>query len=81
MHTSSGNLRRWQRRYFVGAAIIAPFSPFLYLQGQYTRWKVGVLPDAAGPTTGKTGDGCAAKLLVIGESTVAGLGASTHDSA
>ena len=81
MHTSSGNLRRWQRRYFVGAAIIAPFSPFLYLQGQYTRWKVGVLPDAAGPTTGKTGDGCAAKLLVIGESTVAGLGASTHESA
>lgn len=82
MRTSSDNLRRWQRRFFVGAALIAPFSPFLYLQGQYTRWRVGVLPDAAGPTTGKSGSGeSAAKLLVIGESTVAGLGASTHEAA
>jgi lysophospholipase L1-like esterase len=80
--TNSDKLRQWQRRYFVGAALIAPFSPFLYLQGQYTRWKVGVLPDADGPTTGRTSaENHPAKLLVIGESTVAGLGARTHDVA
>jgi len=65
----------------IGAALVAPVSPILYLQGQYTRWKVGVLPDAAGPTTGRTGEGDAAKLFVIGESTVAGLGASSHELA
>ena len=31
----------------VWAAMIAPLTPFLLLQGQITRWKVGVLPDAA----------------------------------
>jgi len=41
-----------------------------------------VLPDASGPTTGLIGIGeKPAKLLVIGESTVAGLGARTHDLA
>jgi len=74
-------LGHWQRKYFLGAALLAPISPFLYLQGRYTRWKVGILPPAAGPTTGHTGEGDAAKLLVIGESTVAGLGARTHELA
>jgi lysophospholipase L1-like esterase len=78
MQTNSDNLRRWQRRYLIGAALLAPFSPFLYAQGQYTRWKVGVLPDAGGPTTGRTGKGDAARLFVVGESTVAGLGARSH---
>jgi lysophospholipase L1-like esterase len=66
----------------VGAALMLPVSPFLYLQGQYTRWKVGVLPDAGGPSTGVFGEGSApAKLFVIGESTVAGLGARSHEYA
>jgi lysophospholipase L1-like esterase len=65
----------------IGAALVAPISPFLYLQGQYTRWKVGLLPDAGGPNTGRTGDGNAARLFVLGESTVAGLGASSHEFA
>jgi len=78
----NGNrLRQLQRKFFIGASLVAPISPFLYLQGRYTRWKVGVLPPAAGPTTGRTGEGEAAKLLVLGESTVAGLGARTHDVA
>src|SRR6476661_3453466 len=81
MQQNGDNLRRWQRRFIIGAALVAPISPFLYLQGQYTRWKVGVLPDAAGPTTGRTGEGDAAKLFVLGESTVAGLGARSHDLA
>ena len=79
MAGNGNNLNRWQRRYIVGAAAIAPFAPFLLLQGQIIRWKIGVLPDAAGDKFGKSGEGeTAAKLFVIGESTVAGLGARTH---
>jgi lysophospholipase L1-like esterase len=76
------NLRRWQRRFTRSAAVIAPIAPFLWAQGQRVRKKVGVLPDAAGPKRGIAGTGeNVAKLLVIGESTVAGLGARTHDKA
>ena len=76
------NLRRWQRRYLIGAAAIAPLSPFLLLQGQITRWKVGLLPDAEGERRGMVGNGPdPASLFVIGESTVAGLGARRHEFA
>jgi lysophospholipase L1-like esterase len=64
-----------------GIALL-PLAPLLYLQGQITRWKIGLLPNAGGDTWGRTGDGDdAARLLVIGESTVAGLGARTHEHA
>jgi lysophospholipase L1-like esterase len=76
------NIQKWQRRFVAGAAMIAPFAPFLLLQGQITRWKVGILPDAAGERAGMYGTGNdPAKLFVIGESTVAGLGARTHEFA
>ena len=51
------NLVVWQAKYLVSAALILPVSPFLFLQGQYTRRKVGLLPDAAGEKTGIVGDG------------------------
>lgn len=72
----------WQTKYVVAGALILPFAPLLYLQGQMTRRRVGVLPDAAGPKTGTTGvaDG-AVEMLAIGESTIAGLGAKTHQAA
>ena len=54
----------------------------LFLQGRITRWKVGVLPDAAGEREGTIGSGGdAANLWVMGESTVAGLGARDHEHA
>ena len=82
MNSNDTNLRAWQRRFFRGAAMVAPLAPFLFLQGQITRWKVGVLPDAGGEKQGKYGAGDSpAKLFVIGESTVAGLGARTHELA
>ncbi|HKX84006.1 MAG TPA: SGNH/GDSL hydrolase family protein [Pyrinomonadaceae bacterium] len=75
-------LERWQAIYIGTGIAILPVAPFLYLLGQYTRYKVGVLPEPDGPRTGIVGGGKdAAKLLVIGESTVAGLGARTHDLA
>ena len=82
MDNNGNNLRAWQRRFMIGAAAIAPIAPFLLIQGQIVRWKVGVLPDAAGDKHGRYGEGSnAAKLFVIGESTVAGLGARTHELA
>ena len=82
MNKDETNLRVWQRRFLMGAAMIAPVSPLLFLQGAVTRWKVGLLPDAAGPKTGVYGEGNdPATMLVLGESTVAGLGARTHDLA
>ena len=73
------NLAIWQAIYLAMAAVILPVSPFLFLLGRRTRRKVGLLPDAAGDKTGVAGDGeIGAKLFVIGESTVAGLGARTH---
>ncbi len=83
VNNKSRKLLGWQAAYIAAAAAVLPISPFLFLQGQYTRRKVGILPDAAGEKTGIAGDGegAAAKLLVIGESTVAGLGARTHKEA
>jgi lysophospholipase L1-like esterase len=76
------NLILWQTIYILGGLIILPFAPFLYLQGQYVRRQVGRLPDAGGEKRGKfTVAGAASvKLLVLGESTAAGVGASTHET-
>src|ERR1044072_2008138 len=76
------NLVIWQTIYVLGGIAILPFAPFLYLQARYVRRKVGVLPEAQGEKSGKSGAGREfAKLLVIGESTAAGLGARTHETA
>lgn len=84
MATGDANLRKWQRRYLALGLGIAPVAPMLYLQGEITRWKVGLLPDAAGPREGfATPDSQnsldSATLFVMGESTVAGLGARDHE--
>lgn len=82
MNKDEANLKAWQRKFLAGALAIAPIAPLLFLQGAITRWKVGVLPDAQGPTTGVYGsDLNPVNLLVIGESTVAGLGARNHELA
>jgi len=82
MNNGSKNLSGWQRKFIAAGALTLPFAPLFYLQGQITRWKVGVLPDAAGDRFGITGKGNEpAKLFVIGESTVAGLGARDHERA
>ncbi|MGI9034896.1 MAG: SGNH/GDSL hydrolase family protein [Pyrinomonadaceae bacterium] len=76
------SLFRMQAIYILAAVALAPVAPFLYLQGQYVRRKVGLLPDARGEKFGQFGaDENFVKLLVIGESTVAGLGARTHETA
>lgn len=75
------SINKWQAKYLLAGVAILPLAPFLYVQGQVTRWKVGLLPEAAGPE-GVAGEGDSeARLLVLGESTVAGLGARTHELA
>lgn len=75
------SINKWQAKYLVAGVAILPFAPFLYIQGQITRWKVGLLPEAAEPCGETSSEGLPANLLVIGESTVAGLGARTHEFA
>ena len=76
------NLRLLQIFYFLGAAVVLPFAPFLVWQGKMTRKRVGRLPDAAGELSGRYGDFAQElNLLAIGESTVAGVGAKTHNKA
>lgn len=82
MDNGTDNLSRLQRQFVLGSAALLPFTPLLLLQGQITRWKVGVLPDAAGDKHGRYGKGDKpARLFVLGESTVAGLGARDHERA
>lgn len=76
------SLFRMQTIYILAAIGLLPFLPFLYLQGLYVRRKIGTLPEARGDASGKYGAGESfAKLLVIGESTVAGVGARNHETA
>ncbi len=75
-------LKQLQTKYVAFGAAVLPLTPFLYLQGRYTRLKVGRLPDAEGETVGIAGDGEPdLRLLAIGESTVAGVGAKSHEEA
>ncbi len=56
--------------------------PLLITQGLWIRQRIPRLPGAAGSETGVAGNnGAPFKLLVIGESTVAGIGAPTHEAA
>lgn len=76
------NPRLLQTLYVVGGILALPFAPFLYLQGQRVRRRVGRLPDAAGATVGLYGEHAETlNLLAIGESTVAGVGAPNHADA
>jgi lysophospholipase L1-like esterase len=59
-----------------------PLLPVLLAQGYWTRKRTPRLPDAAGPLEGTiAGEGNPLQLIALGESTVAGVGASTHEQA
>jgi lysophospholipase L1-like esterase len=63
------------------AAAAFPLLPVLFVQGRGVRRRTPRLPDAAGPKEGVVhGAEPALRLLVIGESTVAGIGAATHQT-
>lgn len=66
-------------KYFLGALISFPLLPIMAIQGKRIRKKVPVLPPAEGPE-GIAGSGSEKlRLLTLGESTIACLGARTHE--
>jgi len=65
--------------FIIGSILCIPLLPFLIYQGKQVRKKVPNLPEAGGPTHGITGpDPSKLKVLMLGESTIAGVGVKTH---
>jgi lysophospholipase L1-like esterase len=56
-------------------------TPLLVAQALITRRKVPRLPEAEGPRSGAVGQGPALKLLVIGDSSAAGVGVARQSQA
>ena len=67
-------------KYILGALITIPLLPIMYFQGKRIRASVPSLPEAKG-TEGKALSSSERnfKLITIGESTIAGVGVSTHE--
>jgi lysophospholipase L1-like esterase len=56
-------------------------GPLLLAQGRHVRRTVPELPEPDGPRSGIVGSGPVLRLLVIGDSAAAGVGATTQDEA
>lgn len=66
----------------VATILTPPLLPILLAQGYWLRKRTPRLPDAAGPLAGTAGvAGEPIRLIAVGESTVAGIGAATHETA
>ncbi|WP_234169125.1 SGNH/GDSL hydrolase family protein [Ruegeria pomeroyi] len=55
--------------------------PVLAAQGLAVRRKAQLLPEPAGPRTGRAGEGPALRLLIAGDSAAAGVGVDSQDLA
>lgn len=65
----------------LAAILTPPLLPLLMVQGYWLRRTTPRLPDAAGPLEGTVaGGGKPLRLIALGESTVAGIGARTHET-
>ena len=62
-------------------AIKLLLSPLLVAQAARTRARAPELPEAAGPRTGVLGAGPRLRLLIVGDSSAAGVGVPTQDEA
>ena len=58
-----------------------PLAPVLLVQGKRLRRETPKLPDAALPWSGSVPGPTPLRLLVLGDSTAAGVGADTQDEA
>ncbi|MCC5970077.1 MAG: SGNH/GDSL hydrolase family protein [Pararhodobacter sp.] len=56
-------------------------APVCLAQGLMVRRRATILPEAAGPRTGITGKGPSLRLLIVGDSSAAGVGVSHLDAA
>ncbi|MBT8446804.1 MAG: SGNH/GDSL hydrolase family protein, partial [Gammaproteobacteria bacterium] len=58
-----------------------PLAPLLMLQGRRVRASLLQLPEADGPRRGVSGSGPPLKLMIVGDSSAAGVGAAHQDEA
>lgn len=58
-----------------------PLIPLLMLQAAWVAARAARLPEAPGPRAGRAGDGPVLRLLVLGDSSAAGVGAASQDVA
>jgi len=65
-------------KYLLGGAAMLPLLPVMYYQGKRVIASVPRLPDAAGPEGTEPGAGPPFRLVLIGESTMSGVGVATH---
>lgn len=56
-------------------------GPILFLQGRYVRLRTPRLPEPRGERTGATGSGTRIRLLILGDSAAAGVGADSQQQA
>ncbi len=56
-------------------------SPVLFAQAVRTRRRAPRLPEATGPRRGSVGEGALWRLLIVGDSSAAGVGVATQDIA
>lgn len=62
-------------------ALKLALGPLLVAQAVHTRRRLPKLPEAQGPRSGAVGDGPVLPLLVLGDSSAAGVGVATQDEA
>lgn len=62
-------------------AATAVLGPLLLLQGLHVRRVTPRLPEPPGPRSGLAGEGAPLRLLVVGDSAAAGVGAATQSEA
>lgn len=65
----------------VDTALTVALAPLLAAQTVWVRLRAMALPEPAGDRTGMVGSGRALRLLVIGDSSAAGVGVDTQDIA
>jgi hypothetical protein len=62
-------------------ALKLALGPLLLAQGKWTRWRTPVLPEAGGAREGRCGEGEVLRLLIVGDSSAAGVGVATQELA
>jgi lysophospholipase L1-like esterase len=66
---------------YLAPILTPPLLPVLLMQGYWLRKRTPRLPEAAGPLHGTCGQaGEPIELIALGESTVAGVGAASHET-
>lgn len=69
-------MERW-----LHGALTLSLAPLLLVQGRWVRRRTPLLPEPPGPRAGVMGQGPVLRLLMVGDSSAAGVGAAHQDEA